>query len=192
MRKTIPTLALLLALTSAFAQTANNESVGGGKTTTNKPAETTTKAAPKKTTPKRTSSVGTSTSDKPLSSPCGVYYKNRADMIAETNLPNQWFSLGQSTNNHFWYNPHKTNCDAQTGVLKTWIKEEHKNTDGDFALVLYEMKCRSDQLRVKTVIQYDRAGNVLETTNHDDDEPFQDVAPGTAGVTMLKTACRTP
>lgn len=108
-------------------------------------------------------------------------------MIAESN---KWFSLGQSSNNHFWYNPHKTTCDAQTGVLKTWIKEEHKNTDGDFALVLYEMKCRSNQMRVKTVIQYDKTGTVLETTNHDDDEPFQDVAPGTAGVTMIETACR--
>jgi surface-adhesin protein E len=185
MRKTILAPALLLMVTSAFAQTANNESVGGGKTTTDKPAATTTKATPKKPTPKRTTTV-----DKPLSSPCGVYYKNRADMIAESNLPNQWFSLGQSRSTHFWYNPRKTNCDAQTGVLKTWIKEEHKNTDGDFALVLYEMKCRNDQLRVKTVIQYDRAGNVLETTNRDADESFQDVAPGTAGVTMLKTACR--
>ena len=181
--------ALVLLVSTSFAQTANNESVGGGKTTTSKPAATTTKAATKKTTPKRTSS-GTSNSDKPLSSPCGVDYKSRADMIAESNLPNQWLSLGQSANNHFWYNPRKTTCDAQTGVLKTWIKEEHKNTDGDFALVLYEMKCRSDQLRVKTVIQYDKTGGVLETTNHDDDEPFQDVAPGTAGVTMLKTACR--
>lgn len=186
MRKTIPAaLALLLALTSAFAQTANNESVGGGKSTTGKPATTPTKAAPKKTTPKRTATV-----DKPLPSPCGVYYKSRADMIAESNLPNQWLSLGQSANNHFWYNPRKTTCDAQTGVLKTWIKEEHNNTDGDFALVLYEMKCHSDQLRVKTVIQYDKAGSVLETTNRDPDEPFQDVAPGTAGVTMIRTACR--
>ena len=179
--------ALLLMVTSSFAQTANNESVGGGKSSTGKPAAPTTKAAPKKTTPKRTATV-----DKPLSSPCGVYYRDRADMIAESNLANQWFSLGQSANNHFYYNPRKTNCDAQSGILKTWIKEEHKNTDGDFALVLYEMKCRSDQLRVKTVIQYDRVGNVLETTNRDDDEPFQDVAPGTAGVTMLKTACRRP
>ena len=187
MRRLIIAPALVLLATSAFAQTANNESVGGGKTATEKPATAPAKAAPKKTSPKRTATV-----DKPLSSPCGVYYKDRADMIAESNLPNQWSSLGQSANNHFWYNPRKTTCDAQSGVLKSWIKEEHKNTDGDFALVLYEMKCRSDQLRVKTVIQYDRAGNVLETTNRDDDEPFQDVAPGTAGVTMLKTACRTP
>jgi len=183
MRKTILASALLLIATSSFAQTANNESVGGGKTTVTHPTTTT----PRKTTPKRTTTV-----DKPLSSPCGVYYKNRADMTAEANMPNQWFSLGQSTRNHFWYNPRKTNCDGQTGVLKSWIKEEHKNTDGDYAMVLYEMKCRSDQLRVKTVIQYDRGGNVLETTNKDDDEPFQDVAPGTAGVTMLRTACRTP
>ena len=187
MRKLIIAPALVLLATSAFAQTANNESVGGGKTATEKPATAPAKAAPKKTSPKRTATV-----DKPLSSPCGVYYKDRADMIAESNRPNQWFSLGQSSSNHFWYNPRKTNCDAPTGVLKSWIKEEHKNTDGDFALVLYEMKCRSDQLRVKTVIQYDKTGTVLETTNRDDDEPFQDVAPGTAGVTMLRTACRKP
>src|SRR5262245_39478096 len=185
MCQTILASALLLIATSSFAQTVNSESVGGGKTTTDKSAAPTTKTTPKKSTPKRTTTV-----DKPLSSPCGVYYKNRADMTAEANLPNQWFSLGQSTSNHFWYNPRKTNCEVQTGVLKSWIKEEHKNTGGDYAMVLYEMKCRSDQLRVKTVIQYDRTGNVLETTNNDDDEPFQDVAPGTAGVTMLKTACR--
>src|SRR5690349_17013940 len=135
MRKLILVPALVLFTTPALAQTANNESVGGGKTSTTKPAVPATKVAPKKTTPKRTATV-----DKPLSSPCGVYYKDRADMIAESNLPNQWSSLGQSANNHFWYNPRKTTCDAQSGVLKSWIKEEHKNTDGDFALVLYEMK----------------------------------------------------
>jgi len=76
-------------------------------------------------------------------------------------------------------------------VLKTWIKEEHKNTDGDYALVLYEMKCRSDQLRVRTVIEYDKAGNLLET-NNEQDENWQNVAPNTAGEVMMKTVCRRP
>ncbi|HXT63551.1 MAG TPA: surface-adhesin E family protein [Pyrinomonadaceae bacterium] len=183
MHKLILAAALVLAATTAYTQTANNEPVGG-RTTETKPT-TNTKPAPKSTTPKRTS-----TADKALSSPCGVYYKNRADMIGESRLADKWFSLGQSVNKRFWYNPHRTTCDAKTSVLKSWIKEQHKNTDGDFALVLYEMKCRSNQMRVKTVIEYGSAGNVLETTNHEDDEPFQDVAPGTAGETMMRTACR--
>ena len=185
MRKLIFAQALLLIATSSLAQTGNNEALGGKTSDSNKPA--TTKAPAKKPAPKRTA-----TSDKPLSSPCGVYYKNRADMIGESNLPDKWFSIGQSTRKHFWYNPRRTNCEPKSGVLKSWIKEVHKDTGGDFSLVLYEMKCKSNQLRVKTVIDYDSAGNLMETTNRDDDEAFQDVAPGTAGETMIKTACRRP
>jgi hypothetical protein len=185
MRKTILAATFLLMLTPSFAQTGNNEAVGGGKTTKDKPAAT-TKATPKKPPAKRTSTAA------PVSSPCGVYYSDRADMLGAANATDKWFSIGQSANRHFWYNPHRTNCDAKTGVLKSWIKEEHKNTGGDYALVLYEMKCRSDQLRVKTVIEYDSTGGLLETTNHEDDEPFQDVAPGTAGAVMIRIACRRP
>lgn len=112
-------------------------------------------------------------------------------MTGGSNLDDKWFSLGESANRHFWHNPRKTSCDAKTGVLKSWIKEEHKNTDSNFALVLYEIKCKPNQLRVKTVIEYDKAGGVLETVNHDGD-PWQDVAPGTAGVVILRTVCRRP
>ncbi len=76
-------------------------------------------------------------------------------------------------------------------MLKTWVKEDHKNTDSNYALVLYEFKCKTSQLRVKTVIEYDKTGGVLETTNHEDDT-WQDVAPGTAGETMLRGVCRRP
>jgi hypothetical protein len=184
MRKPIFVLALLLLSTSAFGQTANDEALGG-KTNEGKPAPTA--PARKKPAPKPTSNQS-----KPLSSPCGVYYKNRADMTAESGLANKWFSLGQSANKHFWYNPHRTTCDAKTGALKSWIKEDHKNTDGNYALVLYELKCKTNQLRVKTVIEYDSTGGVLETNNHGDDDPWQDAAPGTAGEVMLRTVCRQP
>src|SRR5689334_3458805 len=141
-RPVILSVLLLFMSTAAFAQHANE--VLGGKITTDKPTTAPTTRKPVSKT--------TSTRNAPLYSPCGVYYKNRADMSAEAGLGDKWYSLGQSANKHFWYNPRKTTCDAKTAVLNTWIKEEHKNTDGDYALVLYEMKCRSDQLRVKTVI----------------------------------------
>lgn len=180
MRKAIPVLALLLMLSSSFSQNSNS-GPSGGKVSEDKPAP-----AKKKTVPKPTPNQ-----DKPWYSPCGVYYKNRADMIGESSLDDKWFSLGESANKHFWYNPRKTSCDTKTSVLKSWIKEEHKNTDSNFALVLYEFKCKANQLRVKTLIEYDKAGAVLETTNHDRD-PWHDVAPGTAGVVILKTVCRRP
>jgi hypothetical protein len=173
MRKLILVLALLLVSASTFAQTANNEPLGG-KTNEVKPTPASKKPVPKPA----------SKPDKPLSSPCGVY-------TGRATLADKWFSLGESANKHFWYNPHRTTCDAKTSVLKSWIKEDHKNSDGNYALVLYEMKCKSNQLRVKTVIEYDNTGGVLETNNHGDD-PWQDVAPGTAGEVMLRTICRRP
>jgi hypothetical protein len=181
MRNAFLVLTLLVAWFSSFAQN-NNSGASGGKVTEDKPAA----AAKKKPLPKQTADQ-----DRSFYSPCGVYYKNRADMSGESDLADKWFSLGESANRHFWYNPHKTNCDAKTGALKSWIKEEHKNTHGNFALVLYEFKCKTNQIRVKTVIEYDEGGSVLETNDHDGDT-WQEVAPGTAGVTIMKTVCRRP
>jgi len=182
MRRAILVLALLFVSSSSFGQ-GSNEAIGGK---TSDSAATTRKKPAPKARPKPAANQ-----DKPSYSPCGVYYKNRADMIGQSNLGDRWFSLGESMNKHFWYHPHKTTCDAKTSVLKSWIKEEHKNTDSNFALVLYEFKCKAKQLRVKTVVEYDKAGSVLETTNHEDD-PWQDPAPGTAGEVMLRTICRQP
>ena len=181
MHKGIVVLTLLLILPSSFGQNSNS-GASGGKTSDSKIITPAKKKPAPKPAPKQ---------DKRLYSPCGVYYRTSADMSAESNASDKWFSLGESTNKHFWYNPHKTACDAKTGVLKSWIKEEHKNTDSDYALVLYEFKCKANQLRVRTVIEYDKTGSVLETTNHEDD-PWQDVAPGTAGEFMLRTVCRRP
>lgn len=180
MRTLILVLALPLLLTSSFAQ-GNNEAMGG-------------KTSEIKSTPaaRKPTSKPAATSNRPFYSPCGVYYKNRAEMGGESRLADKWFSLGQSANKHFWHNPRRTTCDAKTSVLKSWIKEDHKNTDSNFALVLYEFKCKTNQLRVKTIIEYDKTGGVLETNNHGDDEPWQDVAPRTAGEVMLRTACRRP
>ena len=158
MHKGIVVLTLLLILPSSFGQNSNS-GVSGGKTSESKPAP-----AKKRSVPKPAPSQ-----DKASYSPCGVYYRTSADMSAESNASDKWFSLGESANKHFWYNPHKTTCDAKTAVLKSWIKEEHKNTDSNYALVPYEFKCKTNQLRVKTVIEYDKTGSVLETTNHDDD-----------------------
>ncbi len=171
MRKTFLLLSILFVSTTSFAQTANNEALGG-KTGETKPT----------ITKKPTSRKPAATQNKPSSSPCGAY----ANGSSQTD---KWFSIGESASKHFWYNPHRTTCDAKTGVLKSWMKEEHKNTGGDYALVLYEFKCKLNQIRVKTVIEYDSSGALLDTNNHGED-PWQDVAPGTAGEGMIKTVCR--
>lgn len=174
MRNAILVLALLLVSSSSFGQAGNNEPLGGK--TSGSAAAPAKKTSVPKPAPKQ---------DKPLVSPCAAYNKTGS------NADDKWFSLGESANKHFWYNPHKTTCDEKTVVLKSWIKEEHKNTDGNFALVLYEFKCKTNQLRVKTVIEYDKTGGVLDTTNQEG-VTWQDVAPGTAGETMIKTVCRRP
>src|SRR5437016_1222507 len=132
MRKAILVLTLLLMLPSSFGQNSNSGASRG------KIIEDKTSPAKRKPVPERASNQ-----DKP-SSPCGVYYENRADISAASNADDMWFSLGESANKHFWYNPHKTTCDAKTAVLKSWIKEEHKNTDSNYALVLYEFKCKTN------------------------------------------------
>ena len=175
MRMVILVLALLFVSSASFAQ--GNKEAMGGKTSEGKPVATTNKNPPAKTVPKRAA-----TTDKPVYSPCGV-------KSGDSNVGDKWLSLGQSANRRFWYNPNKTTCDAKTSVLKSWIKEEHKNTDGDYAMVLYEFKCKTKELRVKTVIEYDKTGSLMETNNHPDDA-WQEAAPGTAGEFMLRTLCR--
>ena len=174
MRNAILVLALLLASSSSFGQAGNNEPLGGK--TSGSAAAPAKKTSVPKPVPKR---------DKEVVSPCAAYNKTGS------NADDKWFSLGESANKHFWYNPHRTNCDPATGAVKSWIKEDHKNTDGEYALVLYDLKCKTNQIRVKTVIEYDDAGSVLDTNNHPDD-PWQDVAPGTAGETIIRTVCRRP
>src|SRR2546423_6638937 len=183
MSKAIMVLALLLSSQISFGQN-NNSGASGGKTGDSASAPARTTAAPAK---KKSATKPPPKQDKPVVSPCAGYNRTGAD----SNTDDKWFSLGESANKHFFYNPHRTTCDAKTGVVRSWLKEEHKNTDGDFALVLYEFKCKANQMRQKTIIEYDNAGSVLETTNHDDDA-WQDVAPNTAGETMMRTVCRRP
>jgi len=171
MHKAILILALLLIAPAALAQ-SNNEPLGGKVSEPPKPPPSTTKKPAAKTT---------SRPNKPVSSACGANYLN-------SNAADKWFSIGETASKHFWYNPSKTACDTKTGALKSWFKEEHKETDGNYSLVLYEFKCNANQIRVKTVIDYDSTGALLKTTNHDND-PWQDVAPSTAGATMIKIAC---
>src|ERR1043166_4633523 len=120
MRTVILILLVLFVSSSVFGQGSSDViggKAGGTATTTTKPA---TKPVPK----------APANRDKSSYSPCGVYYKNRAHMIGESNLANRWFSLGESANKHFWYNPQKTTCDAKTAALRSWLKEDHKASDG--------------------------------------------------------------
>src|SRR5438105_15153175 len=106
MRKAILVLTLLLMLPSSFGQNSNSGASGGRIT------EDKTAPAKKKSVPKPAPNP-----NRPFVSPCDVYNKTGAG----SNSGDKWFSLGESANKHFWYNPHRTTCDAKTGVLKSWI-----------------------------------------------------------------------
>jgi len=120
-------------------------------------------------------------------SPCGVYYKSEFDQYV---TEDKWIFIGETSSEHFWYNTDKMDCDSQTSLLKSWVKDTHNGTDLKYALVLYELKCKTNQMRVRTVIEYDKNGNVLRTDPLD--EAWQDSIPESIGETILKSICRRP
>lgn len=55
----------------------------------------------------------------------------------------------------------------------------------------YELKCRLDQLRVTSVTDYDKDGNVLRSETYDRAR-WEDVIPDSAGEEILNTVCHKP
>jgi hypothetical protein len=67
----------------------------------------------------------------------------------------------------------------------------HLNTDLKYALVLYELNCKTDELRVVSVTEYDKDGHVIESRQYND-PAWSDAVPESIGEEILKIACRKP
>ncbi len=155
MRSAILASILLTLALAAFGQHRKPEPLGG-KTNSK------TKRPPKpKATPAKTS-------DKSYTDPCDVYYKDFGEMVDELNLPDKWLPLAETSTTEFLYNPRKITCFSDIKTIRAWIKEEHRNADSKYALVLYEVKCSDRKLRVTSATEYDKDRNVLETSTFED------------------------
>ena len=120
--------------------------------------------------------------------PCGVFYKDIDDFVSD--LRKGWRLVGQTKTDHIWYDSDRQRC-GDNGILKTWIKEMHLNTDLKYALVLYELNCKTDELRVVSVTEYDKDGHVIESRQYND-PAWSDAVPESIGEEILKIACRKP
>lgn len=120
--------------------------------------------------------------------PCGVYYKDIIDFMDDSDKG--WRLVGETDTDLTYYNSDKERC-MDGGILKIWIKRTHRNTDSKYGLVLYELKCKTDELRVKSITEYDKNGHVLQSDEYSDIS-WSDVIPDSMGEAIMKAVCRTP
>ena len=177
MRKAILILTPLMAFSLTLAQSTPSGKVG-------KPTR------PSQSKPKSTKPKAKAKSTWQSYTPCGVYYKDVEDFVSDFNKG--WQPVTETNDNHFLYDADTERCEASTGVLKVWVKvlRVGEKIAGRYALVQYELKCKTDELRIKSRTEYDKGGNVLEIGSLDDS--WSDVIPGSVGAAILKIVCRTP
>lgn len=166
---------MLLALAVvAFGQHGKTQI--GGKTASKSKA----KAKPKpKPTPK---------SNWPTYTPCGVYYRDAKDFVDDLNKG--WRLIGETNDDYLWHDSDKEICDADSKVLKAWIKAIHRKEKAAYSLMLYELKCETNQFRLKSSADYDTSGNLLQSEKYD--TTWEDAIPDSAGEVILNKVCRVP
>lgn len=120
--------------------------------------------------------------------PCGVYYKDVLDFMSDLNK--EWQLVGTTKSDEIFHDPDRTRC-TENGILKAWIKRMHKASGLKYSLVLYELKCKTDELRVRSTTEYDKDGAVLESDDSSNSS-WSDAVPESVGEMILKAACRTP
>lgn len=126
--------------------------------------------------------------NKPITSPCGVTYRNLDDLFDEIKT-DYWYEITSSASASYLYHPHKVFCDGS--VLKVWIRVVNKDTDQrlDHSMIRYGFKCRSNQMQTLSYTEYDKKGDVIYSSVPINPQ-WVDVIPDSVGEDMLKTACR--
>lgn len=124
---------------------------------------------------------------KPFTTPCGVRYKNFDEVMDEVDV--EWRVAASSSEEVFFYNTRKQQCDRNTGIIKVWVKGEAVDSERTTSMTRYEIKCRLDQLRIMSQIQYLRNGSVASSRTYRNPE-WDDVIPDSVGERILETMCR--
>ncbi len=180
MWKAVVLASMLLAVAFvAFGQHGKTQI--GGKTASKSNSKPKPKPSPKPTpNPKEL--------DKSWYSPCGVYYKNLDDLIAD--MDKGWRLIAETNDDYLWHDSDKVACDPSTKILKAWVKSIHRSQKekADYSLILYELKCETNQLRLKSSADYMNSGSLLR--NDDYDITWSDVIPDSVGEVILRTICR--
>lgn len=131
------------------------------------------------------------TADKPITTPCGVYYHNTDEFISELFDP-KWRKVGRSNKETFYYSAQDIICDKETGILKVWVKavpDPEKQADYTHALVRYEFKCPKYQLRITGYAEYNADGTTGDSRTHRDAQ-WDELFPDSIGEVIFNRACR--
>lgn len=118
---------------------------------------------------------------------CGVK-KSLNQTLDEVEL--EWRSVGPGTKSSYFYNTRKLECDAKTKTIKVWVKEIREPSQAKASMARYELNCRTEQLRLLTMVEYYENGEVSETFAPATPPKWQDVTPETIGSAIFIVACR--
>lgn len=120
-------------------------------------------------------------------SPCGVPIPRYDDWLEERKT--EWRIVTESPTETHFYNTRKMLCD-KNGILKVWGKSIEKDTTKNlsYQIVRYELKCRSNQIKIVSGTDYDKSGKVLKLRTYDD-PTWEDAIPDSIGEAILETIC---
>jgi len=122
---------------------------------------------------------------------CGVHFKAEERTIDDVLSYGSWTIVGSNPKLDiiYYYDEERTSC-GDDGILRTWIKRGaiKVQSSESFTLFRYELKCRSDQRRIITAIDYGETGKVLRSTKKKNAE-WEDVVPDTFDEAILRKAC---
>jgi hypothetical protein len=125
--------------------------------------------------------------DKPFTTPCGVSYKNFDEVMDEADV--EWRVAASSSDEVFFYNTRKQQCNRNTGIIKVWVKGEAVDSDRTTSMTRYEVKCRANQLRIMSQTEYLKNRNVSSSRTYKNPE-WDEVIPDSVGERILETVCR--
>jgi hypothetical protein len=125
--------------------------------------------------------------DKPFTTPCGVSYNNFDEAMQESSI--EWRVAASSSESVYLYNTRKQQCDRTTGIMKVWIKERAVGSEETASMMRYELKCRSNELRVTSLTEYLKTGDVSRSRTYKTPE-WNEVIPDSVGEGILETVCR--
>jgi hypothetical protein len=119
--------------------------------------------------------------------PCGVRLTSEASLAAGTVGGSPWLLAASSHEENFYYNRNWV-CDHV--VIRIWVKalSRDANNPAIRSMSLYELKCKTRQIRVTQTVEYDQDGKV-QTSDDTNKARWRDAVPESIGEGILNTIC---
>jgi hypothetical protein len=142
----------------------------------------------------QTSKRRRSTKPKAVEAPCGDTIPTFDEFEKASNwcqshggCDDEWHYAGETSDATFYYNKPKSTC--VRGIFRVWVKSLFKGTaTTDHAMTRYELNCRSNQLRMISVVAYNKEGQVVDSATNAK-APWEDTIPDSVGESVWRSVC---